>query len=86
MAVKKALEVVPSLPEQPEQDLEELLAPRLAEELIDNVDMGKLARLTVSYIGKSFKQRLINWLASDDSPPIALNEIDAIAIAEEKAA
>jgi len=86
MAVKKALEVVPSLPTQPEQDLEALLAPRLADELINNVDIAKLARLTISHIGKGFQQRLINWLISEGGSRVALTEIDAIASSDEDVA
>ena len=77
MAAKKNLEVVPTLPAQ---DLEAILAPRLADELMNKVDIGKLARLTFAHMGQGLQQRLINWLVSDNSPQIALNEVEAIAI------
>lgn len=80
MAGKKALEVVPSLPIA-NQDLETLLAPRLADELLESVDMAKLAKLAITHIGKKFQQRLIDWLLTGQDSSIALNEIDAVAIA-----
>jgi hypothetical protein len=86
MAVKKVLLVVPSLPVTIEQDLEALLATRLADELSNDIDMGKLARLTVSHLGIKLKQRFIDWLLADTSAPIALNEIEAAALNEIEAA
>lgn len=80
MAVKKNLEVVPSLPPQAEtteQDLENLLSARLAEDLINEVDIGKLAKLTVSKMGIKLKQKFIDWLLADNSAPVPMNEIDA---------
>ena len=86
MAAKQKLEVVPSLPVRPTQDLEELLAPHLAEELISKVDMGKLSRLAISHMGRHFQQKFIDWLVSDNSPQIALTEVDAIAASVEDVA
>ena len=86
MAVKKTLEVVPSLPVTTEQDLEALLAVRLADELSNEVDMGKIARLTVSHLGLRLKQRFIDWLLADSSAPVATNEIEAAAVIDEVAA
>jgi len=80
MAVKQKLEVVPSLPAQPDQDLEAILAPRLADELMSKIDIAKLARLIFAHMGQGLQQRLINWLVADNSAHIALNEMDAIAI------
>jgi hypothetical protein len=80
MAVKKNLEVVPLLPTQTEtteQDLESLLSARLADELIDELDISKLAKLTVSKMGIKIKQRFINWLLADNSAPVPMNEIEA---------
>lgn len=82
MAVKKPLEVVPSLPTQAEtteQDLENLLSARLADELINEVDIGKLAKLTVSKMGIKLKAKFINWLISDNSAAVPMNEIEAAA-------
>jgi hypothetical protein len=78
MAVKKNLEVVPSLPTT-EHDLEDLLSARLADELVNDIDIGKLAKLTVSKMGIKLKQQFVNWLLSDNSPQVALNEIEASA-------
>ena len=86
MAVKKILEVVPSLPVTTERDLETLLATRLADELINDIDMGKLARLTVSRLGLRLKQRFIDWLLADSSAPVAMNEIEAAAVFDDVAA
>lgn len=77
MAVKKALEIVPP-PTVTEQDLEDLLSQRLADELMTDVDMAKLARLTVSRLGLKLKARFINWLMTGSSSQ-ALNEIEAAA-------
>lgn len=79
MAVKKTLEVVASLPKTIGQDLEDLLAARLADELANDIDIGKLAKLTVSKMGIKLKQQFINWLVSDNSPQVPLNEIEASA-------
>ncbi len=76
MAAKKNLEVVQSLPEP---DLEELLAARLADDLIADVDMGKIAKLAIAYIGKTFKTKIINFLLSDNLATVPLNEIEASA-------
>ncbi len=81
MALKKTLEVVAPAPAQPDADLEALLAPRLADELLESIDMGKLTRLAISHMGKKFQQRLIDWLITGQDSSIALNEIDAVAIA-----
>lgn len=78
MAVKKNLEVVPSLPTI-EHDLEDLLSARLADELVNDIDIGKLAKLTVSRMGIKLKQQFVNWLLSDNSPQVPLNEIEASA-------
>ena len=85
MAVKKVLEVVPSLPVTTERDLEALLATRLADKLSNDIDMGKLARLTVSHLGLKLKQRFIDWLLADSSAPVAMNEIEAAAVFDEAA-
>ena len=82
MAVKKNLEVVPSPPTQAEtteQDLENLLSARLAEELINDVDIGKLAKLTISKMGIKLKQRFVDWLLADHSAAVPLTEIEASA-------
>lgn len=84
MAAKNKLEVVASLPKQP--DLEELLAPRLADDLIAEVDMTKLAKLMFVHLGKKLKLRAIEWLSADTSAHIPLNEVDAIEAASEKVA
>jgi hypothetical protein len=76
MAVKKALEVVPLLPEP---DLEALLAARLADDLIADVDMGKIARLAIAHIGNTFKVKIINFLLSDGGSVVPLTEIEAAA-------
>jgi len=89
MAAKKPLEVVPSLPTQAEtteQDLENLLSARLADELINEVDIGKLAKLTVSKMGIKLKQKFIDWLISDNSAAVPLSEVDAIAIESQEVA
>jgi hypothetical protein len=86
MAVKKALEVVPSLPTQPEHDLEELLASRLADDLIADVDMGKLTKLAIAHLGNRLKSKFIDWLSSDNSQRVALTEVDAIEAASEEVA
>ena len=86
MAVKKTLEVVPSLPLTTERDLEALLAARLADELTNDIDMGKLARITVSHLGLKLKQRFIDWLLADGSASVATNEIEAAATDEDQAA
>ena len=82
MAVKKNLEVVPAPPTQAEtteQDLENLLSARLAEDLINDVDIGKLAKLTVSKMGIKLKQRFVDWLLADQSAAVPLTEIEASA-------
>jgi hypothetical protein len=84
MAVKKNLEVVASLPKQP--DLEELLAPRLADDLLAEVDMPKLAKLMFGHLGKRLKLKAIEWLSADTSAHIPLNEVDAIEAASEQVA
>ena len=84
MAAKNKLEVVASLPKQP--DLEELLAPRLADDLIAEVDMSKLAKLMFVHLGKKLKLRAIEWLSADTSAHIPLNEVDAIEAASEEVA
>ena len=87
MAVKKISEVVPSLPPQPEPDLEDLLAKRLADDLIADVDMGRLTKLAIAHLGKGLKSRFIDWLKADNSQRVALNEVEAIdAVSEEVAA
>jgi hypothetical protein len=87
MAAKKKFEVVPSLPTQKDTGLEELLAPRLADDLMAEVDMGKLAKLMFVHMGKKLRTKAIEWLSADTSAPIALNEVEAIATAvEDKAA
>ena len=75
MAVKKALEIVPPQTVT-EQDLEDLLSQRLADELMTDVDMAKLARLTVSRLGLKLKAKFIDWLMTGASPQ-PLNEIEA---------
>jgi hypothetical protein len=77
MAVKKALEIVPPQPVT-EQDLEDLLSQRLADELMADVDVSKLARLTVSRLGLKLKAKFIDWLVTGASSQ-ALNEIEAAA-------
>jgi hypothetical protein len=86
MAVKNKLEVVPSLPTQPQPDLEELLASRLADDLIADVDMGKLTKLAIAHLGNRLKSRFIDWLSSDNSQRVALTEVDAIEAASEEVA
>ena len=86
MAAKKPLEVVPSLPTQTEPDLEELLASRLADDLIAEVDMGKLTKLAIANLGKRLKSRFINWLVADNSAHIPLSEAEAIEAACEDVA
>jgi hypothetical protein len=86
MAVKNKLEVVPSLPTQPKPDLEDLLASRLADDLIADVDMGKLTKLAIAHLGNRLKSRFIDWLSSDNSQRIALTEVDAIEAASEEVA
>jgi len=86
MAAKQKLEVVPSLPKTIEHDLEDLLAARLADEFVNDIDIGKLAKLTVSKMGIRLKQQFINWLVSDNSPQVAVSEIDAIASSDEDVA
>ncbi len=81
MASKKTLEVVSTAPVLRDEDLEALLAPRLADELLQNIDMGKLAQLAISHLGKKFQNRLIDWLITGQNSTVALNEIDAVAIA-----
>ncbi len=77
MAVKKALEIVPP-PSVIEQDLEDLLSQRLADELMTDLDVSKLARLTVSRLGLKLKAKFIDWLmVGASSQP--LNEIEAAA-------
>lgn len=84
MAAKNKLEVVASLPKQP--DLEELLAPRLADDLMAEVDMTKLAKLMFVHLGKRLRTKAIEWLSADTSAHIPLNEVDAIEAASEEAA
>lgn len=87
MAVKKITEVVPSLPPQIEPDLENLLAKRLADDLIEEIDMGKLTKFAIAHLGKGLKSRFIDWLKADNSQRVALTEVDAIdAVSEEVAA
>ncbi len=86
MAVKNKLEVVPSLPTQPKADLEDLLASRLADDLIADVDMGKLTKLAIAHLGNRLKSRFIEWLSADNSQRIALTEVDAIDAASEEVA
>jgi hypothetical protein len=86
MAVKNKLEVVPSLPTQPKPDLEDLLASRLADDLIADVDMGKLTKLAIAHLGNRLKSRFIDWLSSDNSQRVALTEVDAIEAASEEVA
>ena len=85
MAVKKSLEVVPSLPVT-EPDLEDLLASRLADDLLAEVNMGKLTKLAFSYLGKRAKAKFIEFLKSDTSAHIPLSEVDAIEAASEEVA
>lgn len=84
MAVKKITEVVPSLPPQIEPDLENLLAKRLADDLIAEVDMGKLTKLAIAHLGKGIKSRFIDWLKADNSQRIALTEGEAIEAASQE--
>lgn len=86
MAAKKNLEVVPQLPTQPDPDLEDLLASRLADDLIAEVDMGKLTKLAASYIGKRIKARFVNFLKADTSAYIPTSEVEAIEAASEEVA
>ena len=86
MAVKKITEVVPSLPPQNEQDLEDLLAKRLAEDLIADVDMGRLTKKAIAHLGNMLKTKCIEWLKADNSQRIALNEIEAIDTTSEEVA
>lgn len=79
MAGKQKLEVVASLPKTIGQDLEDLLAARLADEFVNDIDIGKLAKMTVSKMGIKLKQQFINWLVADNSPQVPLNEIEASA-------
>lgn len=85
MAVKKNLEVVPSLPKQ-QLDLEDLLASRLADDLISDVDLGKLTKLAVKHLGTKLKTKFIDWLIADNSYAVPLSEVEAIAIESEKVA
>lgn len=84
MAAKKNSEVVASLPKQP--DLEELLAPRLADDLIAEVDMSKLAKLMFVHLGKRIKTKAIEWLSADVSAHVPVSEMDAIEAAAEEVA
>lgn len=86
MAAKNKLEVVPSLPAQPEHDLEDLLAKRLADDLIADVDMSKLTKLAIAHLGNRLKSRFIDWLSADNSQRVALTEVDAIEAASEEVA
>lgn len=83
MAAKKTLEVVQDLPKP---DLEDLLASRLADDLIADVDMGKLTKLAVKHLGTKLKTRFIDWLISDNSAAVPLSEVEAIAIQSEEVA
>jgi hypothetical protein len=83
MAAKKALEVVPSLPKQ---DLEELLSVRLAREITEDLDMGKLAKLTIAKVAVNLKAKFIDWLSTNDTSRFALNEVEAIATSSEEVA
>jgi len=76
MAAKKALEVVPT---PPDPDLEELLAARIADDLLADVDMGKLTKLAIAHIGKNFKAKIIKFLMSDGGSDVPLTEIEASA-------
>lgn len=79
MAAKKTLEVVRDLPET-KPDLEDLLASRLADELIAEVDMGKLMKFGVKHLGTKLKTKFIDWLIADNSAAVPLSEVEAIAI------
>ena len=48
--------------------------------------MGKLSRLAIAHMGRHFQQKFIDWLVSDNSPQIALTEVDAIAASVEDVA
>ena len=76
MAVKKNLEVVTSLPGP---DLEDLLAARIADDLLADVDMGKLTKLALKHIGNKFKARIIDFLMADGGSVVPLTEIEASA-------
>lgn len=84
MAAKKITEVVPSLPPEKEPDLEDLLAKRLADDLIAEIDMGKLTKLAIAHLGKGLKSKFIDWLKADNSQRIALTEGEAIEAASEE--
>ncbi len=86
MAAKNKLEVVPSLPTQNEPDLEELLASRLADDLIADVDMRKLTKLAIAHLGNRLKAKFIDWLSTDDTSRFALTEVEAIATSSEEVA
>ena len=87
MAAKNKFDIVPSLPPQTNsENLEDLLAKRLADDLIADVDMGKLTKLAIAHLGNRLKSRFINWLKADQSSHVALSEIDAIDTTSEEVA
>jgi hypothetical protein len=85
MAGKKNVEVV-GLPVKPTIDLEDILAARLADDLIKDVDIGKLTKLAIAYAAKNLKAKFISFLMSDQSSNVPLSEIDAIEASSEEVA
>ena len=79
MAAKKTLEIVPDT--QP--DIEAILSTKLADELISDVDLGKLAKLTLAKVATKLKTKLIDWLLTSEPSQFATTELQAIAMAEE---
>ena len=79
MAAKKTLEIVPDT--QP--DIEAILSTKLADELISDVDLGKLAKLTLAKVATNLKTKLIDWLMTSEPSRFPTTELQAIAMAEE---
>jgi hypothetical protein len=83
MAVKKPLTVVAELPtpesieDKPENTL--TLEQIVADELLDDIDWKAVKKAVLVGI----RRRFINWFVTGNSSAIALNEIEAQAIALE---
>jgi hypothetical protein len=68
---------VQPITETPQPNLEDLLCEQFAAQIVDDLDMSKIAKLIAGKVSKGLKVKFMNWLLNNQQTFVALNEIDA---------